>query len=66
MFGNGNNNHSRKPRFASRKIKAVVHLVRPFTLFAPFIGVFSGGIIALAYYNQLTWPYLSTELPFLI
>jgi len=33
-------------------VKAIIGLVRPFTMLAPGVGVFSGGIIAVGFYNH--------------
>lgn len=54
-----------KPRFKANKVISIIVMLRPFTLLAPFIGVLSGGILALAYYHHLTAPYIASTFPFL-
>jgi 4-hydroxybenzoate polyprenyltransferase len=58
-------NMAYKPRFRRNKVYSLLVLLRPFTLLAPFIGVISGGILALAYYGQLSAPYIAAAPPFL-
>ncbi len=62
------NETEKKPRSRSRlfskKIRMLLLLMRPFTLLAPFIGVVSGGVMALAHYNILAPPQFSMEYPF--
>lgn len=40
-------------RLLSKRITQLLILMRPFTLLAPFVGVLSGGIMALAFYGKL-------------
>lgn len=48
-----------------RKIRGIIQLMRPFTLFAPFVGGISGALMALAKETGLSAPYIAADYPYL-
>lgn len=55
-----------KTEYAPRRIRAILDLVRPFTLMAPAIGGLSGAMLALIAEGNLDLPVLRSGFPFIL